>query len=269
MFNPKEHIMHWPRAMSSRMVRRPVHLFQDHPVFAPTSGVSIFSRQACVRRIGLAGCGLVILMCLGSCVPFGEPPKELYELPEQHGSQSAPTPSTVALRQCLRNLDNLGVRYIQIADRSDRGCELRDAVLVRSVGSVLVPQVTLGCPAAGRLALWITKDLVPLSQAHLGQEAVSIGTMGSYVCRSVVGIADNRLSEHAFGNAVDLAAVRLADGRRIAIASGWQGNARDKAFWRALRDAACRRFNVVLSPDYNAAHFNHLHFDMGNRKGCR
>ena len=66
----------------------------------------------------------------------------------------------------------------------------------------------------------------------------------------------------------------LADGRRISVLRDWQGRPQDAAFLRAARDAACRVFSTVLSPDYNAAHRDHLHLDTANRgpggwRACR
>jgi hypothetical protein len=40
-----------------------------------------------------------------------------------------------------------------------------------------------------------------------------------------------------------------------------------------VRDGACRLFATVLSPDYNAAHRDHLHLDEAKRgamwRACR
>ena len=99
-------------------------------------------------------------------------------------------------------------------------------------------------------------------------EVVRIDTYGTYNCRRIAG--SSRLSQHAKADAVDVAAFLLADGRRISLQNGWNGDAASRAFLRRIRDSACKRFNTVLSPDYNAAHHDHLHFDMGGRGGyCR
>jgi hypothetical protein len=69
---------------------------------------------------------------------------------------------------------------------------------------------------------------------------------------------------------VDVAAFVLSDGRRISVEQGWRGDDRTRRFLQLIHDSACKRFNTVLSPDYNAAHANHLHFDMGGKAGfCR
>ena len=59
---------------------------------------------------------------------------------------------------------------------------------------------------------------------------------------------------------------RLADGRRIsACCATGRGRPAEAAFLRDVRDGACDLFATVLSPDYNAAHADHLHFDLAER----
>lgn len=91
----------------------------------------------------------------------------------------------------------------------------------------------------------------------------------TYTCRPIAGRRDRRLSEHAFANAVDIRGFTLEDGRVVTVAQGWRGRREDRAFLRAVRDGACRHFQAVLSPDYNRAHRDHLHFDLGRDKMCR
>ncbi|RYD66694.1 MAG: hypothetical protein EOP58_04920 [Sphingomonadales bacterium] len=72
------------------------------------------------------------------------------------------------------------------------------------------------------------------------------------------------------GNAVDVAAFVLADGRKISVLGDWTGGtAEEREFLRTVHRSACRRFTTVLGPDYNSAHANHFHFDMGGKSFCR
>ena len=71
--------------------------------------------------------------------------------------------------------------------------------------------------------------------------------------------------EHATGNAIDIAAFVTEDGRRISILQGWNGDGAEARFLRRVRDEACGVFGTVLSPDYNEAHRDHLHFDQAAR----
>jgi hypothetical protein len=91
----------------------------------------------------------------------------------------------------------------------------------------------------------------------------------AYACRPIAGRRDRRMSEHASANAVDISGFTLVDGSVLTVAQGWRGSARERAFLRAVRDGACGHFEAVLSPDYNRAHADHLHFDLGRDKLCR
>ena len=93
--------------------------------------------------------------------------------------------------------------------------------------------------------------------------------MGTYSCRTVAGTA--RLSGHATANAIDIAAFLLADGRRVSVLNNWSGGTpAEREFLRVVHASACKRFGTVLSPDYNAAHRNHFHLEIGaSRPFCR
>ncbi len=125
------------------------------------------------------------------------------------------------------------------------------------------------CPLAKNFTAWARYAVLPAARVHLGADVVKIETMGSYSCRNIYGGRSGRLSQHAFANAVDVSAFVLADGRRISLENGWNGNAKERAFLQALHSSACRRFGTVLGPDYNAAHYNHFHFDMSGNGFCR
>ncbi len=94
--------------------------------------------------------------------------------------------------------------------------------------------------------------------------------LGTYACRNINHRETGRRSEHATANAIDLSGFVLADGQQISLQDDWTGkDPRRAAFLRAVRDGACGFFDVVLSPDYNEAHRDHLHLDMGRYRACR
>lgn len=125
------------------------------------------------------------------------------------------------------------------------------------------PPVT--CPVAVALELWRRDSLAPAAQAILGSEVARIEHLGAYSCRRIYGRGEGNWSEHATGNAIDIAGFVLEDGRRISVLRDWQGEGKEAQFLRAARDGACRSFATVLSPDYNAAHADHLHLDQDAR----
>src|SRR5690606_8726962 len=114
------------------------------------------------------------------------------------------------------------------------------------------------------------RDIVqPAAEFHLGQKVTRIEHYGAYSCRRVNHADRGRMSEHATANAIDIAGFRLENGRTVRIAGAWDSDTPEARFLRAVHDAACRTFRGVLSPDYNAAHHDHFHFDMGRFSMCR
>jgi len=81
----------------------------------------------------------------------------------------------------------------------------------------------------------------------------------------MVGAGTGHISEHAFGNAIDVAAFTLADGRTITVKDGWHGSPEEQGFLHDVQGSACDIFTTVLSPGYNAAHYNHIHVDLMRR----
>lgn len=129
------------------------------------------------------------------------------------------------------------------------------------------------CAIAVALELWRRDFVAREARALFDSDVARIEHLGAYSCRRMYGREDGPWSEHATGNAIDIAAFVLVDGTRIDILRDWNGNNPDKAlFLRRVRDGACRSFTTVLSPDYNAAHADHFHFDMVQRSwggACR
>ena len=127
---------------------------------------------------------------------------------------------------------------------------------------------TLDCPMIAALDTWIAEVVQPVAQARFGQPVVQIDTMGSYSCRAMNGQAGGHISEHAFGNALDVAGFRLADGRRITVVHDWtRGDDQSQAFLRDVHAGACNDFTTVLGPGYNAFHYNHIHVDLAMHGG--
>ncbi|MFW2350693.1 extensin family protein [Qipengyuania sp.] len=125
------------------------------------------------------------------------------------------------------------------------------------------PAVT--CPASIALLLWQREVLDPEAQARLGSPIARIEHLGAYSCRRLYGRDTGPWSEHATANAIDIAGFVLEDGTRISVLRDWEGDGPKARFLRRVRDGACDGFATVLSPDYNAAHADHLHLDMSPR----
>jgi hypothetical protein len=103
----------------------------------------------------------------------------------------------------------------------------------------------------------------------MGRTITGILHYGTYSCRKQNGNNSGQWSEHAFANAWDVAGFELSDGRMIIVKSDWNGEADKARFLKRARNMSCQIFNVTLSPDYNAAHADHFHLDMGPNRACR
>lgn len=132
------------------------------------------------------------------------------------------------------------------------------------VGVTLIPigaQAT--CAVDLGMARWLLHGVQPAARLTLGSEVTSVEHLGTANCRRIGNSI--RWSEHSRGNAIDISGFVLADGRRITVRRDWTGSSSASVFLHAVRDAACNSFGTVLSPDYNAAHADHLHLDQARR----
>lgn len=172
---------------------------------------------------------------------------------------------------CRAVLMRADVRIEPISDsREGAFCGFRGAVAVER-SSIPWSQAPLqvSCPLAAALVLWERRVVIPAAERHLGSRVTRIDHFGTYACRWVAGTRSGRPSQHATANAIDVAAFRLGDGRQIVVREQWWRDTAEGAFLHAVRDGSCRIFSAVLSPDYNDAHADHFHLDMGPYSICR
>jgi hypothetical protein len=176
-------------------------------------------------------------------------------------------------RQCRALLERAGIDFTALPPRStDSQCGYDDAVrLTGGAVDIAYRPAGLGtsCPVAAALALWEWHVVQPAAIEHFGQTVAAIDHFGSYSCRRLYGRDEGQWSEHATADAVDIAGFRLEDGTRISIVGDWSGGGAKAAFLHDVRDGACDLFATVLSPDYNAAHRDHLHLDQAARGEMR
>ena len=131
------------------------------------------------------------------------------------------------------------------------------------------PAATLACPIVSALDQWIANAVQPSALKWFGQPVVEIRQISAYSCRGMNGQVGARISEHAFGNALDIAAFVLADGKRITIKGSWNGSAEEQGFLRDVQGAACDQFTTVLAPGSNKYHYDHIHVDLMRRGSGR
>ena len=139
----------------------------------------------------------------------------------------------------------------------------RTAPVTGGIGQVEVkPAAVLACPLVSALDTWMSAAVQPAALRWFGQPVVAIKQISAYSCRGMNGNAFARISEHAFGNALDIAAFTLADGRTITVKNGWHGLPEEQGFLRDVQGAACNQFTTVLAPGSNAYHYDHIHVDL-------
>jgi hypothetical protein len=222
-------------------------------------------RIADQRRAMRAGLPLFALLLLAGCVPKAD-------RPEKPPSRSAtPSASSAETKQCRADLARESVKFRALPDQVFAGgCSALGAVQLLDIGTPVTNLKAMTCPVARQFARWVREAVQPAADSTLRSRVVRIESMGTYSCRPVNGQSGNRLSEHGRANAVDIGAFVLADGRRISVLEGWNGDdERVRRFLREVHQAGCRRFGIVLGPNANAFHRNHLHFDMGRGPYCR
>ncbi|MFG1187121.1 extensin-like domain-containing protein [Xanthobacter aminoxidans] len=127
---------------------------------------------------------------------------------------------------------------------------------------VLEPAGKLACPVIYQVDMWVQDVVQPAALAWLGQPIVAISQMSAYSCRGMNGDPNAKISEHAFGNALDIGGFRTADGRWISVKNGWKGTPEERGFLLQVQAGACERFTTVLAPGSNIFHYDHIHVDL-------
>lgn len=142
-------------------------------------------------------------------------------------------------------------------------------------GSVgLSTRATLACPIIPTIDGWLKEVVQPAASAYFGTTVAEVKS-GSYSCRPRNSRTGAKLSEHAFGNALDVMGFRLADGREVTIVRGWKGQPDEQHFLREVFIGACQHFTTVLGPGSDAFHYDHFHLDLarhdprGVRRVCK
>ncbi|MFC5585496.1 extensin family protein [Nitratireductor kimnyeongensis] len=168
---------------------------------------------------------------------------------------------------CRRALTKLGVSYSEQPSISEaQGCSIAYPLEIKHLSEkiALKPEATLNCETALTLARFFTDTIPPLARGHLKQPVTAVRHASAYVCRTRAGL--QKLSEHAFGNALDIASFDLADGSNFKVARQPNPKSGRAKFLDAFRSAACGPFKTVLGPGTNADHASHFHLDLQKRR---
>ena len=152
-----------------------------------------------------------------------------------------------------------------------RGCGIASPVRVHMVSGIGLGQLALmDCETAVTLKTWIEVIAKP-AFADQGDGLIGLQMVGHYSCKTQNNQPGARLSEHARGRAVDIAAFVLKDGTVVSVDDGWDAETSGDVL-RSLHSGACGMFGTVLGPEADQYHKGHFHFDTARRRSgavCR
>lgn len=221
-----------------------------------------------VVTLALGWLGVAVFNLL---VPVQDNPFKPLDLTQQVGRATGFKLDMYAQRPeaCFVALSAAGVDYTRVERAGeDRACNLVNGLTLDQSLTPYSATLTMTCPMTAALHVWERHVVIPAAERFLKSEVVRIETFGSYSCRRVNSAREGRWSNHATGNAVDISGFRLADGRLVSVKADFGEATPEGRFLREVRDKACDLFSATLSPDYNAAHADHFHFDMGAWTSC-
>lgn len=169
--------------------------------------------------------------------------------------------------QCRRQLKRLGVRFRDLAPiRDGAACGIDWPVEVSGFSGdvAMKPAATLTCDMALAVAQWTKDELAPAARWRYLSGVKTIHQGSSYSCRRIAG--SRTLSEHGKGNALDVMRIELKNGKDIDVRKPGWFSFRQRGLLNAVRSDACGHFSTVLGPGYDAAHKDHFHFDIKDRR---
>lgn len=242
------------------------------PSLKPPSPEALALGGVWASLVDLALLGLVLFWAIDAFAPRQDLPWKPLRLTDPVGlatgakfARAARSPET-----CRKVLREGGVAFAEIPDRVFGTCAQLNSVRLRGGVTPLSPAApVMTCPQALAYAFWDRHGLQPAVREEMGVRVARVEHYGTYACRNIYNRAEARRSEHAFANALDVAAFRLADGRRLSVLADFYDDDPGGRALRQARDSACDWFRATLSPDYNAAHRDHLHLDFGRYGVCR
>ena len=159
------------------------------------------------------------------------------------------------------------IQGVKLGDVEGPGrCGIKDAVEVDAIGGVYLSQPSrMNCDLAQTLNGWVTDQMTPLV-GKTGDGVESLQIAAHFSCKTRNGQPGARLSEHSFGNAIDISAFNLADGTSLTVLSDW-GKGKSGRVLRKLHSSACGPFGTVLGPNSDRYHKTHFHFDIARSRG--
>lgn len=210
-----------------------------------------------------------------------KPSPQASVLPSPSSAPAAPATAPAEAGSCLSALAAVSGNRLRAAPASAslaaEGCRVVEPVIVEALavrrpdgpGSIkLVPPPTVSCEMARALSAWFDSALVPLARGALDRELASLRVGGGHECRRRNRQAQTPMSEHATGRALDIFAFQLDEERqsKLEVSVEKPEGLVQTRFLDAVRQSACGAFMTALGPGSDAAHANHLHVDIQQRR---
>jgi len=225
------------------------------------------SMRLLIALVWLAGCGFAT----AETAPLPRPRPALWIEPQTFREAAGPDFSssdvTSVPTECDERLSTTAVieqlpRLIGPDACGGSDMVRLNAVLLADGGRIaLSPAPVLLCHFAESLAGWLRDEVAPRAE-KLGLALRAIETYDDFECRGRNRVGGARLSEHGKGDAVDVRALVLADGRAVGLTDVTV----TKEFRDELRESACHRFTTVLGPGSDSYHEAHIHLDLAERR---
>jgi len=190
--------------------------------------------------------------------------------PRPAPSLATPAPAPTLLgEQCLDDLGARGVSYrVAAVPAGTSACSVENPVQVTGAAVPWNQPAVMSCGLADRMDRFLVEAAEPLARRYFATDIVRFDHFGAYSCRSMAGMA-GRWSEHAAGRAIDISGFLLKDGERVSVEHDWLAPGPKSEFLHALANRACDYFNLVLTPESDKLHYNHLHLDIGRWRLCQ
>jgi hypothetical protein len=209
--------------------------------------------------------------------PPSEAAKEAQKPAEPFGPPPPPATWTAAEIEaakidCDRRLSGLHALHARLDPIREGACGSPAPVRLEGFESERAPDLhfapapALSCKMAEALRRWFDDVVQRKAKAYLHATVVRIRTVSDYDCRPRYDDPAQRISQHAFANALDIAEFITAKGERIAIEEAWNAGDERAAFLRDIHGGACEIFGTTLGPEANEAHRNHFHIDTIERR---
>ena len=214
---------------------------------------------------------LFIVICIGASVAVFETPRAFFfksfsRVINKVQSFSIPRNDEA----CLLELKKQDTDFqLQANFKNEKGCKVEHAVRLARVGKLKIDKAPLlTCSMAIQLVKFERESIQPIAKRIFGSEAKRLNHIGTYNCRSMRQFK-GVLSQHAYANALDVSGFVFKDGQSISVKRDWKIDGPKSQFLKEIALAACKTFRVSVSPDGDANHWNHLHWDNGPYRSCK